>query len=229
MSRSDCVYSSQSLCFVCVHVRAYTDVFTTPQTQYTFIHNALEELITCGETAFNVQDMVTRVNRLNSVVAGKGMTGFKEQFDLSQQVSRKWTEGDCSDALSQHNVSKNRDNSCVPYNISGVQMKATPLPGSDYINASFVDGYKQRNAFIATQCPMENTTNDFWRVMWELQSAIIVLLFSPEHDKENFYQFWPDEETDYGKVKVSLKSKNERNSYNGYKFSIIGEAVSLYK
>ena len=58
--------------------------------------------------------------------------------------------------LSQHNVSKNRDNSCVPCkysgtnkhihyllftqtNISGVQMKATPLPGSDYINASFVD------------------------------------------------------------------------------------------
>ena len=67
---------------MCVHVRAYTDVFTTPQTQYTFIHDALEELITCGETAFNVQDMVTRVNRLNSVVAGKGMTGFKEQLDL---------------------------------------------------------------------------------------------------------------------------------------------------
>ncbi|XP_065904656.1 receptor-type tyrosine-protein phosphatase alpha-like isoform X3 [Dysidea avara] len=194
MSMNDYVHSSQSLCFVCAHVHTYIDVFTTPQTQYTFIHDALEE-----------------------------------QFDLSQQVSRKWTEGDCSDALSQHNVSKNRDNSCVPYNISGVQMKATPLPGSDYINASFVDGYKQRNAFIATQCPMENTTNDFWRVMWELQSAIIVLLFSPEHDKENFYQFWPDEETDYGKVKVSLKSKNERNSYNGYKFSIIGEAVSLYK
>ena len=82
MSRSDCVYSSQSFSFVCVHVCAYTDVFTTSQAQYTFIHDALEELITCGETAFNVQDMVTRVNRLNSVVAGKGVTGFKEQFDV---------------------------------------------------------------------------------------------------------------------------------------------------
>ncbi|XP_065904666.1 receptor-type tyrosine-protein phosphatase alpha-like isoform X2 [Dysidea avara] len=104
-------------------------------------------------------------------------------------------------------------------------MKATPLPGSDYINASFVDDYKQCNAFIATQCPMENTTNDFWRMMWESQSAVIVMLSNPEHDKENFYKFWPDDETEYGKVKVSLKSKNERNSYNGYKFSIVGEAV----
>jgi len=43
--------------------------------------------------------------------------------------------------------------------------------------------------------------------------------------EQDFYQFWPDEETEYGKVKVSLKSKNERKSYNGYKFSIIGEAV----
>ena len=42
---------------------------------------------------------------------------------------------------------------------------------------------------------------------------------------QNFYKFWPDDETEYGKVKVSLKSKNERNSYNGYKFSIVGEAV----
>ena len=42
---------------------------------------------------------------------------------------------------------------------------------------------------------------------------------------QDFYQFWPDEETQYGKVKVTLKSKTERSSYNGYKFSIIGEAV----
>ena len=43
MSTNDYVHSSQSLCFVCAHVHTYIDVFTTPQTQYTFIHDALEE------------------------------------------------------------------------------------------------------------------------------------------------------------------------------------------
>ena len=53
-----------------------------------------------------------------------------------------------------------------------------------YHNCYLIQGYKQRNAFIATQCPMESTANDFWRMMWESQSAVIVLLSNPEHDKE---------------------------------------------
>ena len=42
------------------------------------------------------------------------------------------------------------------------------LKGSDYINASFVDGYKDRSGYIATQAPMENTVDDFWRMVMYL-------------------------------------------------------------
>jgi receptor-type tyrosine-protein phosphatase F len=55
----------------------------------------------------------------------------------------------------------------------------TPLrgvEGSDYINASLVDGYRYRAAYIATQGPLPNTAPDFWRMLWEYNSTIVVML-----------------------------------------------------
>lgn len=46
------------------------------------MHDALEELITCGDTSFNVQDMISRMGKLSSVIPGKEITGFYEQFDV---------------------------------------------------------------------------------------------------------------------------------------------------
>uniref|UniRef100_A0A673C841 protein-tyrosine-phosphatase n=1 Tax=Sphaeramia orbicularis TaxID=375764 RepID=A0A673C841_9TELE len=46
---------------------------------------------------------------------------------------------------------------------------------SDYINASFMDGYKRSNAYIATQGPLPKTFVDFWRMVWEQMVLIIVM------------------------------------------------------
>ena len=41
------------------------------------------------------------------------------------------------------------------------------LPNSDYINANFIRGYKKvPRVYIATQAPMFNTEQDFWRMVW---------------------------------------------------------------
>ena len=43
-------------------------------------------------------------------------------------------------------------------------------------------GYRQRGAYIATQTPMENTVNDFWRMIWEYQSRSVVMLCRMKED-----------------------------------------------
>ena len=57
-------------------------IFFIPQAQYIFIHDALEELITCGDTSFNVQSMRVKVNRMGKVNPETEKTGFQEQFEV---------------------------------------------------------------------------------------------------------------------------------------------------
>ncbi|XP_065904304.1 receptor-type tyrosine-protein phosphatase delta-like isoform X2 [Dysidea avara] len=191
--------------------------------QYIFIHDALDEFITCGETSFSVQNIRVKVNRLSKEVPGTGKTGFQDQFELLQKVSRQLSGEDCSDALSEHNRDKNFSNKAIPFNLYRVFMSATTMPGSDYINASFIDGYKKRNAYIATQCPLVGTVDTFWRMVWEYNSAVIVTLCSVEQDKQDFLQYWPTGETDYGKIKVKLTSEANPNGYFSRKFTIFGK------
>lgn len=47
-----------------------------------------------------------------------------------------------------------------------------------------LQGYKQKNAFIIAQAPMENTTEDFWRMVYERDCAVIVMLSGVEELEE---------------------------------------------
>lgn len=39
-----------------------------------------------------------------------------------------------------------------------------------------INFYRQQKAYIATQGPLAETTEDFWRMLWEHNSTIVVML-----------------------------------------------------
>ena len=53
---------------------------------------------------------------------------------------------------------------------------SSAVPGSDYINANYIDGYRKQNAYIATQGPLPETFSDFWRMVWEQRANTVVMM-----------------------------------------------------
>ena len=44
------------------------------------------------------------------------------------------------------------------------------------MNANYVDGFRRPGAYIATQGPMQSTENLFWRMVFEQDIKIIVMI-----------------------------------------------------
>ncbi|KAA0715211.1 Phosphatidylinositol phosphatase PTPRQ [Triplophysa tibetana] len=100
-----------------------------------------------------------------------------------------------SDADLPWNRSKNRFTNIKPYNNNRVKLLSEPgMPGSDFINASFVSGYLCPNEFIATQGPLPSTVADFWRMIWETGTKTIVMLTQCfEKGRIRCHQYWPED------------------------------------
>ncbi|XP_008933423.1 PREDICTED: receptor-type tyrosine-protein phosphatase epsilon-like, partial [Merops nubicus] len=96
------------------------------------------------------------------------------------------------------------------------------VPPSDYINASYIDGYKEKNKFIAAQGPKQETVADFWRMIWEQKSAVIVMLTNlKERKEEKCAQYWPDQGCwTYGSIRVSVEDSMVLVDYTIRKFCV---------
>lgn len=75
------------------------------------------------------------------------------------------------------NQPKNRMMTIVPVESSRVHL--TPKPGeegSDYINATWIQGFHSLREFIITQHPLKHTVKDFWQMVWDHNAQTIVML-----------------------------------------------------
>ena len=45
-----------------------------------------------------------------------------------------------------------------------------------YINANFIDGFRRPRSYIGTQGPMQGSFPEFWRMIWEQNTSVIVMI-----------------------------------------------------
>uniref|UniRef100_A0A3B4X6W2 Tyrosine-protein phosphatase domain-containing protein n=1 Tax=Seriola lalandi dorsalis TaxID=1841481 RepID=A0A3B4X6W2_SERLL len=75
------------------------------------------------------------------------------------------------------NRPKNRYTNILPYDFSRVKLISMHNDeGSDYINANYIPGYKHAKEYIATQGPLPETRNDFWRMVLTFSNSLFSLL-----------------------------------------------------
>lgn len=88
------------------------------------------------------------------------------------------------------NQVKNRSSNILPIESSRVHL--TPKPGeegSDYINATWMQGFSSLREYIITQHPLPNTVVDFWQMVWDHNAQTIIMI--SVIDSQNFNIFWP--------------------------------------
>lgn len=120
----------------------------------------------------------------------KGM--FEEYYEIKMTPP----SGTFEIARQKANQQKNRYVDVLSYDHSRVKLPVIDNdPNSDYINANYVDGYRQERAFISTQGPLTKTFVDFWRMVWYNKSVVIVMTTrTMERCRAKCGQYWPLDE-----------------------------------
>ncbi|XP_026117641.1 receptor-type tyrosine-protein phosphatase S-like isoform X16 [Carassius auratus] len=174
-------------------MRSQRNYMVQTEDQYSFIHDALLEAVACGNTEVAARSLFSYIQKLAQVETGEHVSGMELEF--KRLANSKAHTSRFISANLPCNKFKNRLVNIMPYETTRVCLQPIRgLEGSDYINSSFIDGYRQQRAYIATQGPLAETTEDFWRMLWENNSTIVVMLTKlREMGREKCHQYWPAE------------------------------------
>ncbi|MEE6460316.1 hypothetical protein FKM82_000918 [Ascaphus truei] len=114
-------------------------------------------------------------------------------FQEYEEIRKEPPVGSFDVSKKLYNQAKNRYSDVLCLDQSRVKLGLIGTDETtDYVNASFMDGYKRKNAYIATQGPLPKTFDDFWRMVWEHKVLIIVMTTRViERGRIKCGQYWP--------------------------------------
>uniref|UniRef100_A0A8D0HPA2 Receptor-type tyrosine-protein phosphatase O n=1 Tax=Sphenodon punctatus TaxID=8508 RepID=A0A8D0HPA2_SPHPU len=131
------------------------------------------------------------------------------------------------------NRCKNRYTNILPYDFSRVRLVSmNEEEGSDYINANYIPGYNSPQEYIATQGPLPETRNDFWKMVLQQKSQIIVMLTQcNEKRRVKCDHYWPftEEPVGYGDITVEMLSEEGQPdwAYRNFRISYADEVQDV--
>ncbi|XP_059224223.1 tyrosine-protein phosphatase non-receptor type 9 isoform X2 [Stomoxys calcitrans] len=155
------------------------------------------------------------IEQIVQMVKTRGRQGLVKEY---AEIRSRAPDGTFLHARMRNNVTKNRYTDVLCYDHSRVVLSRVGGDEvSDYINANFVDGYKQKNAYISTQGPLPKTSQDFWRMIWEQHCLVIVMTTRVmERGRVKCGQYWEPAENsslEFGNFHVRTLSIETNEDY----------------
>eukprot|EP00127_Corallochytrium_limacisporum_P005746 Clim_evm125s210 gene=Clim_evmTU125s210 len=151
--------------------------------------------------------------------------------DLRQKEARaRATYEAAEDPLNQH---LNRYRNVLANDATRVELMGGE---HDYINANHVRNAKTTRWFVATQGPMTTTVGDFWRMVYEQNTAVICMVTGlVEAGRLKCDKYWPDEigvTEIYDEFEITLEEEKELDGYTRRSFKLrteIPESDGTYR
>jgi len=161
--------------------------------------------------------------------ANQKINGFDVEFQyIEQATSKQVLTENFESANKPENRPKNRYTNILPTEKTRVKLSEIPgEAGSDYTNGNFIDGLitGEEKAYIACQGPLSNTLDDFWRMTWELEITVVVMLTKEvEGGRLKCDRYWPDSKDnvfELRRFKLELLEDNPGSELWIRKFNLI--------
>ncbi|CAB0035724.1 unnamed protein product [Trichogramma brassicae] len=137
-----------------------------------------------GSDALSQSMLLIKEGLTSGVVVSRYESLYRKNLELTSLESKK-----------PENIIKNRYRDISPYDVTRVVLMGSV--DGDYINANYVNmeipGSGIINRYIATQGPLPHTVMDFWQMVLEAGSTLVVMLTTlAERGRVKCHQYWPD-------------------------------------
>ncbi|XP_076115420.1 receptor-type tyrosine-protein phosphatase epsilon-like [Mytilus galloprovincialis] len=120
------------------------------------------------------------------------------------------------------NISKNLVKNVLPHDNFRPYLMSYGKTRTDYINAVIIPGYREKSKFFVTQCPMKGTVVDFWTLIYDHNSRIIVLLDQVNKNANLWlgksemlvvddFSIMQEEENNVDELQIALEYKKQQN------------------
>ncbi|KAL5275219.1 hypothetical protein ACFFRR_001264 [Megaselia abdita] len=169
-----------------------------------------------GNAAFDDPSLKHNILRAQDIIkfAEKRSSVYDEFRDVPQIIAR-------SDEVPQGCDDLNRYANVIPLPETRVLLEKQGVDEkTEYINANYVRGPKDSpNYYIATQGPLDSTISDFWRMIWENNSRVILMATDLlENGIEKCAEYLPpsltlDNHTVHGNFQITLKDREVKDKY----------------
>jgi len=169
---------------------------------------------------------------------GGGKAGFWEEFE-SLQLQEGKNLYSRKEGQKPENKAKNRYKNILPFDHTRVVLNVEEdRPGADYINANYINcewegeagqGGPAYKRYIATQGCVAATRADFWQMVWQEDSRLIVMTTKEvERGKTKCARYWPEPDSgvageEYGVFRVLCTSQQSSKDYTLREFSVSRE------
>jgi len=142
--------------------------------------------------------------------------GYATEFEEIERATYiDYETRDRTSARTPENKRKNRHSNVLPYEDSRVVLRDG---GPDYINANYIRREGSNEVvYIAAQGPNEITVIDFWRMVWQEKTNVIVMLTKIVEDRrEKCHRYYPMSKSPIKEIPpFRIKLLDKESKHNG--------------